>query len=304
MEVYTKINTMYKRYQKIGKGAEIPEKYRKMQNLIILGQFSDPEIEYLFDNKFEAFAKIDGTNSKICFWPSTGNIQVGGKTDKASSQHGQFEFLQAIADRIADKLKAMYPPENARFVPVADEWYKPDGLFTQMSTDEFKTAIKNGQRNFGVKMAEVPVYIYGEYYGEGIQKGGGYCKGNRFDVFDIQQQGWWIPSDMRHEICKSLELDEVPFLGIMTLREIEEKVRAGFKTTVRDPNDPDTMEEGIVARPIVPLKSGRGNRIIVKVKSCDYIAYDNARKEFTDEEFEEFQKWYADYEASLETQAS
>ena len=109
---------------------------------------------------------------------------------------------------------------------------------------------------------------------------------------------------MRHEICKSLELDEVPFLGIMTLREIEEKVRAGFKTTVRDPNDPDTMEEGIVARPIVPLKSGRGNRIIVKVKSCDYIAYDNARKEFTDEEFEEFQKWYADYEASLVTQAS
>ena len=63
MEVYTKINTMYKRYQKIGKGAEIPEKYRKMQNLIILGQFSDPEIEYLFDNKFEAYAKIDGTNS-------------------------------------------------------------------------------------------------------------------------------------------------------------------------------------------------------------------------------------------------
>jgi hypothetical protein len=47
-----------------------------------------------------------------------------------------------------------------------------------------------------------------------------------------------------------------------------------------------------VARPVIPICDGRGNRIIVKVKYCDYIEYKRVRDEFTDREFEEFTEWY------------
>jgi hypothetical protein len=43
---------------------------------------------------------------------------------------------------------------------------------------------------------------------------------------------------------------------------------------------------------VIPLCDGSGKRIIVKVKYCDYIEYDTVRKEFSDEEFEEFNAWY------------
>jgi hypothetical protein len=111
-------------------------------------------------------------------------------------------------------------------------------------------------------------------------------------VFDIRQQGWWLPKENRDAICQTLGLKTVPFLGVMTLVDIENMVRAGFTTKFEGAADPTLIEEGIVARPIIPICDGRGNRIIVNVKYCDYIEYENVRREFTDEEFEEFSVWY------------
>ena len=114
LKVYDKINTLYKRY--VFDGKDCPNKdWLKFKNKIILGEFSNIEAGYLFNNLWEAYSKIDGTNSKICFYPSTGKIAVGGKTDKASSMHGQFEMLQEIADRIRPQLEGMFPKESARF---------------------------------------------------------------------------------------------------------------------------------------------------------------------------------------------
>jgi len=77
-------------------------------------------------------------------------------------------------------------------------------------------------------------------------------------------------------------------------------VMNGFRTKYENAADPTLIEEGIVARPVVPLYDSRGNRIIVKVKYCDYLEYQNVRKEFTDEEFEEFSKWYEGLENTNE----
>lgn len=293
MNTYTKIDTLYKRY--IFDGKECPNKdWLKFKNKIIIGNFSNVEAKYLFNCPWEAYSKIDGTNSKIAYFPSTGEIRVGGKTDKADSQHGQFEMLQAIGERIKPQLKAMFPKETARFAPVKDSstnkveyWDMSDhlGLLTVVPTSE-------GQ--YGVRLEEVPIYIYGEYFGTGIQKcGSRYIQnGNGFVVFDIQQQGWWTPKDVRDSLCKGLGLETVPFLGVMTLEEIERKVRSGFTTQYDKAADPTMIEEGIVARPVVPLCSGNGNRVIVKVKYCDYVELDRVKKEFSEEEFNEFEKWY------------
>ena len=299
MEKYTKIDTLYKRY--IFDASKCPNKaWAKFKNKIILGEFSFKEAGYLFNCPWEAYSKIDGTNSKIAFFPSTGMILVEGKTEKAQSQHGQFEMLEKIGERIKPQLCAMFPKESARFAPIKDGnkpiYYeigsKPIG--TSGSEVNFTMVEPNSSKMYGVALTEVPIYIYGEYFGTGIQKcGSRYIQnGNDFLVFDIKQQGWWTPKDVRDALCKGLNLKTVPFLGVMTLKEIEDKVRAGFATQFDRAADPTMLEEGIVARPTIPLCDGSGNRIIVKVKYCDYIEYDAVRKEFSDAEFEEFDKWY------------
>jgi hypothetical protein len=292
LQVYDKINTLYKRY--VFDGKNCPNKnWLKFKNKIILGEFSNKEAEYLFNCPWEAYSKIDGTNSKIAFYPSTQTIVVGCKSDNANSQHGQFEMLEKIGERIKPQLCAMFPKDIAKFVPVKGNDNKVE--FWDIADPLGITKIvpsKNGQYIVGLE--EVPIYIYGEYFGEGIQKcGKRYIeKGNGFCVFDIKQQGWWTPKDVRDSLCKDLGLEQVPFLGVMTLKEIEEKVRAGFTTQFEKAADPTLLEEGIVARPTIPLCSPNGNRVIVKVKYCDYIEYDTVRKEFSDKEFEEFNTWY------------
>ena len=66
----------------------------------------------------------------------------------------------------------------------------------------------------------------------------------------------------------------------------------GFTTLVDGVKDPTLIEEGIVARPVIPIKDVRGNRIIVKIKYCDYKEWTETRKQFTDEEYNEFLEWY------------
>lgn len=304
LQVYDKINTLYKRYAFDGKDCP-NKKWLKFKNKIILGEFSNKEAEYLFHCPWEAYSKLDGTNSKIAFFPSTGEIKVEGKTEKAESQHGQFEMLKEIGERIKPQLCAMFPKESARFAPVKNketnkvQYYiasAEDTLDIKYFKEEEAISVLHMEKDpnySSVHMEEVPIYIYGEYFGEGIQKcGKRYInKGNKFLVFDIKQQGWWTPKDVRDSLCEKLGLETVPFIGVMTLADIEDMVRKGFATKFAAA-DPTLLEEGIVARPVVPMFDGSNKRIIVKVKYCDYIEYDAVRKEFTDEEFEEFDKWY------------
>lgn len=307
LEVYSKIQTLYKRY--IFDGKACPKKeWLKFKNKIILGEFSNIEASYLFNCPWEAYSKIDGTCSKIAFFPSTQEILIEGKTDKTSSQHGQFEMLEKIGERIKPQLCAMFPKESARFAPVKNKETNKVQYYIASAEDTldikyFKEEeaisalhMAKDPKFSSVEMEEVPIYIYGEYFGTGIQKcGSRYIQnGNGFRVFDIKRQGWWLPKENRDAMCKCLGLEQVPFLGVMTLRDIEDMVRKGFTTKFEGAADPTMLEEGIVARPIIPLYSGNGSstRVIVKVKYCDYIEYDAVRKEFSDAEFEEFDKWY------------
>lgn len=293
LQTFTKIDTLYKRY--IFDGKTCPNKdWLKFKNKIIVGNFSNIEAKYLFNCPWEAYSKIDGTCSKIVFFPSSGRIVVGGKTDKAVSQHGQFEMLQDIGERIKSQLCAMFPRESARFAPVRNKETNKVEYWDLTDHLGISTVVPTTDGDYGVHLEEIPIYIYGEYFGSGIQKcGSRYIQnGNGFVVFDIQQQGWWTPKDVRDSICKTLGLETVPFLGVMTLEEIEQMVKNGFTTKFDRAADQTMIEEGIVARPIIPLCSGNGNRIIVKVKHCDYVELNAAKREFSDEEFNEFEKWY------------
>ena len=295
-QTYTKINTLYKRYANINV-KELPNpKWATFRNKIILGEYSDDFMRYIKDLQFDCFSKIDGTNSKIVYFPSTGECFPGGKTDNAEIVGtGQKAFLDEIIARIKPKLAELFPPESAKFAPVMND--KNQIIAEHIDFEGCLTPTSNGTFDdkgiFGVHAEEVPVYIYGEFFGKKTQKGGNYDKeNNRFSIFDICQQGWYVPINILNSYASFLGLDVAPYLGQMTIPQAEEMVRKGFKTRVPNAANPDYLEEGIVARPVVPIKDPRGKRIIVKIKTCDYAELESSIKLVGEEEYKKFDEWY------------
>ena len=297
-QTYTKINTLYRRYANL-KNYDLPNRdWMIFQNKIIIGSYSDDYMEYIKDLKFDCFSKIDGTNSKIVYYPSTGECFCGGKTDNADIVGtGQKPFLDNIIEQIKPKLAELFPPECAKFAPVMND--KNQILLYDCSPgdpDPNPITINECREHpqYGaIHIEEVPVYIYGEFFGKKVQKGGNYDKdNNRFSIFDICQQGWYVPIDMLYNYAEVLGLTVAPYIGAMTIPEAEEMVKKGFKTLVPDVSNPDYLEEGIVARPVVPIKDPRGKRIIVKIKTCDYSDLQNAINKVGEEEYKKFDSWY------------
>ena len=295
-QTYTKINTLYRRYANL-KNYDLPNKdWMVFQNKIIFDSYSDDFMGYIRNLKFDCFSKIDGTNSKIVYLPSTGECFCGGKTDSADIiGTGQKAFLDAIIERIKPTLAELFPPESAKFVPVMNDknqiqYYHCEDGGEVLNINE---SYADGIRMFGVKLEEAPVYIYGEFFGKKIQKGGNYDKdNNRFSIFDICVQGWYVPIDMLNDYAQKLGLDVAPYIGQMTISEAERMVANGFKTLVPNVSNPDYLEEGIVARPVVPIKDPRGKRIIVKIKTCDYKDLQAAIEKVGTEEYGKFHEWY------------
>jgi ATP-dependent RNA circularization protein (DNA/RNA ligase family) len=109
--------------------------------------------------------------------------------------------------------------------------------------------------------------IYGEGYGAGIQKGGGYCPEKKLIVFDVRVGEWWLSDENVRDVAAKLGLDVVPSFGEMTLEEATEMVRNGIKSkcacSVMD-------AEGLVGRPAETLFDKKGSRLIVKLKTKDF----------------------------------
>lgn len=300
-QTYSKINTLYKRYINLKRIALPNKAWLAFQNRIILGDYSDDFVGYIKDLPFDCFSKIDGTNAKIVYLPSTGECFCGGKTDDANIDgNGLKAYLDEVIARIKPQLAEMFPRESARFIPEQDD--RKQNIYTYLPfTDNLNDRIVDTTPNLSLKtgdlrvveMVEVPVYIYGEFFGKKIGPGGNYDRdGHRFYVFDICQQGWYVPVEILREYTLKLGLTLVPYLGRMTIPEAEQMVMKGFKTHVPDASNPDYPEEGIVLRPTVPIKDPRGNRIIVKVKSKDYTELKETVDRLGKEEYLNFHSWY------------
>lgn len=122
---------------------------------------------------------------------------------------------------------------------------------------------------FWIDASPVPVSVilYGEGYGAGIQKGGGYRPDKGFILFDVLVAGkWWLDRPAVEEIASKLGVPAVPNMGLKPMDEIVDLVRNGFKSLIGD-----CQAEGIVARPIETLFDKRGERLIIKLKTKDFV---------------------------------
>ena len=109
------------------------------------------------------------------------------------------------------------------------------------------------------------VILYGEGYGEKIQKHGNLYGEVDFILFDIKVDGLWLYFSSVEDIAKMLGLKSVPCVGVGTLEEAVKYISSHPASRLRN-----YEMEGIVCRPIVPMYTRYGEPIRVKVKCCDF----------------------------------
>lgn len=215
---------------------------RDEKSIIIPDRFTCEEFYYLRDLLWEATEKIDGTNIHVDVVARNGGIDelhYRGRTEKAD-----------IPPHLLAKLHELLPLT----------------LLQEVFADQV-AATADG--------SEVVISIYGEGYGAKIQKGGNYIpNGCSFILFDVRVGQWWLKRTACEEIAQALSIDIVPLIGMMTIPEAIAYVKQGFKSTIAANKDYDA--EGLVLKTPCGLLDRSGQRIVTKIKTCDFRKYEAA----------------------------
>lgn len=218
---------------------------------VIPGRFKNEA--YKLITEWEWTEKIDGTNIRIEFEPVNGPIR--------------HIYRNVVYDKETNQPYGMYyggRTDNAQ-IPKGIIKYLDDHVDTNLLLEVF------GNKK---------VTIYGEGYGPQIQCGHGYSDNQKFIVFDILVNGYWLKMENMKNICESLSLDIVPKYDfgyydhesmpyyVAPLSFAVDVVRKGFKSQL---GDKSVNAEGLIGRTRIPLFDGSGKRLICKLKTRDFL---------------------------------
>lgn len=117
--------------------------------------------------------------------------------------------------------------------------------------------------------------LFGEGYGAGIQKGGGYRKDPSFRLFDVYVGGWWLEPDDIRDVASDLDINIAPYLKTIdflpvSVLDLDAITGEYSKTALLDGGSVFQVPEGIVARSIPLLFDRRGHRVMWKLKYKDF----------------------------------
>lgn len=119
---------------------------------------------------------------------------------------------------------------------------------------------------FEQKFGDKEVILYGEGYGDRIQKvGKEYLDHQDFILFDVNINGRWLKHEDIEDIAKVFNTKTVP----VVLKGTLEEAVAFIKTKPQSVMGSCVME-GVVGRTEEPFYDRNGNRMIVKIKVCDF----------------------------------
>ena len=215
------------------------------------GMYSEPIFEYI--DRWTVSEKIHGMNIRIMYESynvnSTGEANVvetlkfGGRTDNAQLPVFLYEKLMELFDK--EKMREVFVKKNKEGQPLPTK-----------------------------------VILFGEGYGNRVQKGGGnyISDGVDFALFDIyvyesnldrSVRGWWLNQESVYEIAKQLKINfATQTLGVLTKDQIIERVKNKAKSLMSE--NKDHIAEGIVARADPPILFRNGHPVAFKLKVEDY----------------------------------
>lgn len=246
---YQKIQTVFKRDEK---------------NVIMpYDELTQPEFEFLRSLPWRCEEKIDGTNIRL---EVTSEVVWDNPSDPC--------YVKGVAFAVDYKGKTDNANIHPNLMQHLTDTYPAGKILASLGLKEFVPVEEFADRKWQT-YEDIPrrYTIYGEGYGAKIQKAGGnYIKdGNGFIVFDVKVDDLYLQPINRDVIAMKLGAPVVPFIGMMTLDEAIQFVREGFKSRIAE--NPDFMAEGLVIRNELGLKTRRGERIITKIKTCDFQKY-------------------------------
>jgi len=191
-------------------------------------------------SKWDVTEKIDGMNIRVV-WDPTAFVSSPGIEDS----------LGTISWDPSNPPLRFYGRTDAAVIP-ADLLSHLQSIFT----------VEKLLSNFSN-----PTTFYGEGYGGKIQSGMKLSPTKSFILFDVKVHSSWLKdSDMRG-VAEVLGCPAVPYMGRMNLDQIIAVCKAGFNSALGE----HPPAEGIVARPIEPLFNNWGQRVIIKLKTRDFV---------------------------------
>lgn len=124
---------------------------------------------------------------------------------------------------------------------------------------------ETNEQLFEQKFGETEVILFGEGYGEKIQNGGAYRKGQDFILFDVMIADNYQPRENIKDIAEYFGIDVVPIILEGTIDEAVSYVKNKPKSKIGTADS-----EGLVGRTKIELQDRCGKRIIVKIKVRDF----------------------------------
>ena len=177
------------------------------------------------------------------------------------------EFIKDLKWQFTEKIdgtniRVMWDGHKVTFGGRTDKAQIPVDLMNRL------IELFGGEENeqlFEQKFGETEVMLVGEGYGEKIQNGGLYRKGQDFILFDVKIVGNWQPRESVEDISKYFGLDVVPIVLEGTIQE-----GIDFVKSVPDSKIGTAKAEGVVGRPLIEMQDRCGKRLIVKIKVNDF----------------------------------
>ena len=212
-----------------------------------------PEFAYLKDNRWLYTEKVDGTNVRV-HWDGK-VVTFGGRSDTAQMPTFLLTRLQELFTPM--RLISTFPPHSMVSRQIRED----------APIDEAAPAVR----------PYTEVTLFGEGYGAKIQKGGGNYKpdGVDFVLFDVLVGRLWLSFGNVINVAVKLGIQVVPVVELTAaLGGLDGAIimaRAGIKSAWGD-----FPAEGLVVRPLVDLWTRKGERLIGKIKTKDFLRREDA----------------------------
>lgn len=188
----------------------------------------------------------------------------------------QDEYLWCVTEKIHGANFQVYYDGEDFLIGSRNRWLNPNENFYNLYNliNEIKPNIMELMMEFSKKP---PIRLYGEVYGDGVQKGVKYSKEKRIRFFDIKVQDDYMPYAQAEYFFEKFN---IPYIRVKekiqgTINEVINKVNTHFNSEVAE-GEYATLEnnlcEGVVIKPYMfNAYTDKGERVIIKKKNEEFL---------------------------------